>query len=333
MDQANMGGIVCEDALALEPPEELAMEMRWNIQDFLPLALQNDFYNIIQYFIIELFKIKQKTNGASRVPLRLLLNGNLDSTQRDAGKAGEVDAVIEFIARRLTRKLLKVIGAVQDRHMDAIGHPELMAEFEFPVRPGSHLQFNNPELELVKSVCATFTLAKEYQVEIGLLRRNLLELIGIREFANEAIFRNPCEPLKLSNVPCRHCDALRDFDFCRDPELIPNNIDISPRWLCSNCGGEYDRTAIEFSLMQLALTIERSVSQQDMRCSKCQQIRSNNVSLYCQCSGSHLYTINKADLRQKLRTIVNIAIVHNLVRLKVRHTSLIPLYRFLHDTW
>jgi DNA polymerase epsilon subunit 1 len=333
MDQANLGGIVCEDPLALEPPEELAMEMRWNILDFLPSALQNDFYNIVQYFIIELFKIKQKTNGASRVPLRRLLNGDLDSTQRDVGKAGGMDAVTEFIARRLTRKLLKVIGTVQDRHRDAFGHPELMAEFEFPVRPGSHLQLNNPELELVKSVCATFTLAKEHQVEIGLLKRNLLELIGIREFANEAIFRNPCEPLKLSNVPCRHCDALRDFDFCRDPELIPNNLDISPRWLCMNCGGEYDRTAIEFSLMQLTLTIERSVSQQDMRCSKCQQIRSSNVSLYCQCSGSHLYTINKVDLRRKLRTIVNIAIVHNLLRLKVRHTSRIPLYRFLLDTW
>jgi DNA polymerase epsilon subunit 1 len=317
MDQANMGGIVCEDPLALEPPQELAMEMQWNIQEFLPPAIQNDFYNIIRYFIVELFQIKQKTNGASRAPFRLFLNSNLDPTQRDMGKANETDAVLEFIARRLTRKLLKIIGAVQERHENAKTDGELMVEFGFPVRPGSHLQLNNPVLELVKFVCATFALAKEYQVEIGLLKRNLLELIGVREFANEAIFRNPCEPLKLSNVPCRHCDTLRDFDFCRDPELIPNNIDISPRWLCLNCGGEYDRTSIEFALMHLVLSIERSISQQDMRCFKCQQIRSNNVSLYCQCSGTQLYTVNKADVRRKLRTIVNIAIVHNLGRLKV----------------
>jgi DNA polymerase epsilon subunit 1 len=317
MDQANLGGIVCEDPLALEPPKEIAIEMRWNIQEFLPTAIQNDFNGIVQYFIIELFQIKQKTNGASRAPLRLLLNGNLDSTQRDAGKSNETDAVLEFIARRLTRKLLKIIGAVQEKYEDAKMDEALVAEFAFPVRAGSHLRLNNPVLELVKFVCATFVLAKEYQVEIGLLKRNLLELIGVREFANEAIFRNPCEPLKLSNVPCRHCDALRDFDFCRDPELIPNNIDMSPTWLCFTCGGEYDRTSIEFALMQLALTIERSISQQDMRCSKCKQIRSNNVSLYCQCSGTQLYTVNKADVRRKLRTIVNIAIVHNLGRLKV----------------
>ena len=318
MDQANMGGIVCEDPLALEPLEELAMEMRWNIQDFLPPAIQDDFYGIVQYFIIEMFKIKQKTNGASRAPLRVLANGNMDSTQRDAGKANEMDAVVEFIARRLTRKLLKIVNMVQERHKDAVTSGTDMEEFAFPVRAGSHLQLTNPVLELVKFVCATFALAKEYQVEIGLLKRNLLELVGVREFANEAIFRNPCEPLKLSNVPCRHCDALRDFDFCRDPELIPNNGNISPRWLCSNCGGEYDRTSIEFALMQLALSIERSVSQQDMRCSKCQQIRSSDMSLYCQCSGTQLYTINKADVRRKLRTLVNIAMVHNLGRLKVR---------------
>ncbi|RDB26807.1 DNA polymerase epsilon catalytic subunit A [Hypsizygus marmoreus] len=318
MDQANMGGIVCEDPLALEPPDELSLEMRWNIQTFLPPTLQGDFYTVVQFFIVELFKIKQRTNGASRVPLRALANGGTDPTQRDAGKIKEMEAVLEFITRRLTRKLLKVIGNAEERYRDYKMHGEAGGDFEFPVRPGAQLHMAKPVLELIKFVCATFALAKEHQVEIGLLKRNLLELIGVREFANEAIFRNPCEPLKLHNVPCRHCDVLRDFDFCRDPELMPNNIDISPKWLCANCGGEYDRTAIEFALMQMVLTIEVTFAQQDLRCSKCQQIRSDNVSMYCQCSGTQAFTVNKADMRRKLRTIVNIAAVHNLGRLKER---------------
>lgn len=318
MDQANFGGIVCEDPLALEPPEELSMEMRWNIQEFLPPAIQQDFYGVVQYFIIELFKIKQKTNGATRVPLRVLPDGAPDLTQRDAGKTKEMDAVLEFIARRLTRKLLKVVGIVQDRYKDAMMSEEIIHGFDFPDLAGSHLNLKNPVLELVKFVCATFALVKEFHVEIGLLKRNLLELIGVREFSSDAAFRNPCEPLKLPNVPCRHCDALRDFDFCRDPELVPNNLDVSPRWLCSTCGGEYDRTAIELSLMQMVYTMERTMGQQDLRCSKCQQIRSDNVSLYCHCSGTQTYTVNKADLRRKLRTIVSIAKVHNLGRLRVR---------------
>lgn len=193
---------------------------------------------------------------------------------------------------------------------------QTLANWEFPILPGSHLHLTNPELELVKFVCAIFALSKEHQIEVGLLRRSVLDLIGVREFANVAIFHNPCEPLKLSNVPCRHCDALRDFDFCRDPELLPDNLEVNARWLCQDCGGEYDRTMIEFALIDMAFELERRFSQQDLRCGKCKQIRTDNVSRHCQCSGSYQLTINKADVRRKLRTIVNVSMVHNLARLR-----------------
>ncbi|KAJ7642294.1 hypothetical protein B0H17DRAFT_960164 [Mycena rosella] len=318
MDQANMGGIVCLDPLALEAPDELAIEMQWNIAFFLPPAIQPDFNAAIQYYIIEQFKLRQRINGGARAPLRIIRNadGTPDSTQRDSAKTKEMEATQEFIARRLTRKLLKTVGSVQDRYRDAMMNDELMGGFEFPILPGSHLHLTNPVLELVKSVCATFALAREYQVEVGLLKRNLLELIGVREFASEAAFRNPCEPLKLFNVPCRHCDALRDMDFCRDPELLPDKGNVSPRWVCSSCKGEFDRLAIEFTLMDVVFSLERSFAQQDLRCSKCQQIQSDNVSRYCQCSGTYQFTLSKAEVRRKLRTIVNVAIVHNLSRLK-----------------
>jgi DNA polymerase epsilon subunit 1 len=318
MDQANMGGIVCENPLAVVPPDELAIEMRWNIESFLPPAIQADFSSVIQLFIVELFRIRQKTNDATRAPLRVLQNGAPDATQRDVGKANEMDDTREFIARRLTRKLLKVVGNVQSRSRDAIMHEELSAGFQFPTHPGAHLKLTNPVLELVKFMCTVFALAKDYHVEIGLLKRNLLELVGVKEFATEAIFYNPCEPLKLSNVPCRHCDALREFDFCRDIELIPDNLEAAPRWLCQHCGGEYDRSAIELMLMEVVYTLERTFAQQDLKCSKCKQIQSDNVSRYCQCSGTYQLTVSKADVRRKLRTVVNVALVHNLDRLKVR---------------
>jgi DNA polymerase epsilon subunit 1 len=317
MDQANMGGIICEDPLAIEAPEELSMEMRWNIGDFLPRPIQGDFSSVVQFFIVELFRIRQKTNQASRAPLRVLQNALPETTQRDAGKLKELETTREFIARRLTRKLLKVVGNIQERHRDSMMHEEQLADFEFPVLPGSHLHLTNPVLEFVKFICATFGLAREYQVEIGLLKRSLLELAGVKEFSNDATFRNPCEPLKLSNVPCCHCDGLRDFDFCRDPGLLPSNLSVSPRWLCSTCGGEYDRLVIELSLMAMLHGLECTFVQQDLTCSKCKQIQSDNVSRYCQCSGAYQFTLNKADVRRKLRTVVNVALVHNLGRLRV----------------
>ena len=318
MDPANMGGIVCEDPLALEPPEELAMEMRWNIQKFLPPAIQDDFASAIQYFILEMFKLKQKANSVTRVPIRFIENGEPDSTQRDVAKVNEHDGIVEFISKKLTRKMLKLVDGVQTRYDDSFGDQDSQ-EFKFPTLPGSHLHLESPPLEFVKFVCAVFSLAKEYQVEIGILKRTLLDLIGVREFASEATFRNPCEPLKLSNVPCRHCDYLRDFDFCRDPELLPDNVNVNPKWYCANCGGEYDRVAIEFALIEMTRTLERAFAQQDLRCGKCQQIQSDNVSRNCtKCSGPYQLTMNKADARRKLRTIVNVAREYNLTRLKVR---------------
>ena len=323
MDYANFGGVICEDPLALEPPEELTIEMRWNIENFLPPAIQSDFSSVIQYFIVELYKVRQKANEGSRAPLRILQNSAPDVTQRDAGRAKELDATREFIAKKLTRKLLRIVGSIQTKHRDSAYDEALHAQFTFPILPGSYLALTNPVLEFVKFTCAVIGLAEDYQVEIGLLKRNLLDLAGVREFANEAIFRNPCETLKLSNVTCKTCDALRDFDFCRDPELMPNGSAVGPpKWICRGCDCEYDRAVIEMELVRMVGVIEKSFAQQDMRCSKCKQVRSDNASRWCQCSGSYQLVVGKAEMKRKLRTVLNVAIVHNFARLKVRSESI-----------
>jgi DNA polymerase epsilon subunit 1 len=318
MDPANLGGIVCEDPLAVETPEQLSMEMKWNIQTFLPPAIQNDFASAIRYFVIEMFRTRQRNGGNTRVPLRILQNGAPDATQADTAKTKEMDSFREFISRKLARKLLKIVGNVQERHRDTLihglGDP---ADWEFPLLPGSHLNFSNPVLELMKSICAALLLANDYTVELGLVRRSVLELVGVREFSQDAVFVNPCEPLRLANVPCRHCDSMQDFDFCRDPTLLPGQREVAPRWTCGSCGGEYDRTAIELALIGRVHDLERRFAQQDLRCAKCGQIRSDNLSRHCQCSGAYQLTVNKAEARRKLRTMVNVAIVHNLARLRV----------------
>lgn len=322
MDSANFGGIVCDDPLALEPPAELTIEMRWNIETFLPPPIQEDFRSAIQYFIVELYKVRQKANENSRAPLGVLQNFAPDVTQQDARKAKELDATREFISRKLTRKLLRLVGSVKTKHRESVYDEDLHSQFTFPVLPGSYLTLTNPVLEFVKFTCAVIGLAEDYQVEIGLLKRNLLDLAGVREFANDAIFRNPCETLKLSNVACKMCDALHDFDFCRDPELMPDGLAVGPpKWMCRVCDSEYDRAAIEMELVRMVGIIEKSFTQQDMRCCKCKQVRSDNASRYCQCSGSYQLVVGKAEMKRKLRTVLNVAIVHSFARLKVSFES------------
>jgi len=327
MDQANAGGIVCEDPLSVDPPEELVVEMRWNIQLFLPPAIQSEFSDLVRYFLLEMYNAAQKEG--QRAPLRVLANGAPDATQRDVNKVRERDAVRDFISRRLTRKLFRAIENVQARVRAAIGDPEAERALSFPVLPGSHLTLTAPAVELTKFACAVFALATPFENEVGLLTRNALELLGVRAFGEDAAFRNPCAPLRLSSVPCRHCDALRDFDFCRDADLLPRSGGGSsssssggggegrPRWVCARCGAEHDRTAVEFELIERVHALERAAAQQDLRCSRCAQLRSDHVARVHDCGGSFGNTVNRKDVRRMLRTMVNVAITHDLGRLRV----------------
>jgi DNA polymerase epsilon subunit 1 len=103
----------------LTPPEEFTIEIRWNIQTFLPLAIQDDFGAVVQFFIVELFKIRQKHNEGSRAPFRVLRNLAPELTQPGPSKINEIDATREFIARKLTRKSLRLIGTIQAKQRDA----------------------------------------------------------------------------------------------------------------------------------------------------------------------------------------------------------------------
>ncbi|KAI0001143.1 hypothetical protein BJV77DRAFT_958771 [Russula vinacea] len=315
MDQANAGGIVCEDPLSVDLPEELVVEMRWNIELFLPPAIQGEFTDLVRYFLLEMYKAARKEG--QRAPLRVLANGAPDMTQPDANKVRERDTVRDFISRRLTRKLFRAIETVQTRVRAAIGDPEAERELSFPLLPGSHLTLTDPVAELTKFACAVFALASPFEKEVGLLSRNALELVGVNAFGEEAAFRNPCAPLRLMGVPCRHCDALRDFDFCRDADLLPRPGESGrPRWACTRCGAEHDRTAVEFELIERVHALERAAAQQDLRCARCAQVRADHVARLHDCGGSFNNTVNRTDMRRALRTMVNVAIVHDLSRLR-----------------
>ena len=62
-------------------------------------------------------------------------------------------------------------------------------------------------------------------------RRDLLKLIGVREFAEEAVFRDPCCSFVLAEVICEACNNCRDIDLCRDPFTVyDENADRLVSW-------------------------------------------------------------------------------------------------------
>lgn len=86
--------------------------------------------------------------------------------------------------------------------------------------PGRHLKVTNPTLEFVKSICKVGKLiyaSSEYEVtgfaflqvlsldrtvdeEVTQLRRDLLKLVGVNEFSDEAQWVDPCLSYVLSEV-------------------------------------------------------------------------------------------------------------------------------------
>ncbi|KAG8956944.1 DNA polymerase epsilon catalytic subunit [Tulasnella sp. 419] len=322
MDNANLGGVVCEDPLAEQTSGPIPIAMQWNIESFLPAAVQPYFRSTVRKFILELYKTKSSHTNSSRTPLRLVQNltqGGSEQQVQGVEKAKENLAIESFITKNLTRLMLNNVTKLTKEQNDALTDETIPDDFRFPLLPGSHLNLTDPILEFIKFTCAVFGLVKDFSNEFGILKKNLLGMIGVREFSEEAVFKNPCQPFKLPMVICRVCNTMRDFDFCRDVDLLPKDPHQSRsniRWRCAQCECDYDQKAIETALIDIVRKTVTSFQLQDLKCSKCKQIKSDNMSLYCNCSGSYQFTAAKADVRRRLRTIVNVATFHGLTLLK-----------------
>lgn len=70
---------------------------------------------------------------------------------------------------------------------------------------------------------------------------------------------------------------------------------------------------IEKTLVDLCARKIKSFLVQDMRCAKCQQLRKNNLSAYCGCSGKWVYKeMDAQSLREQLAVVKQKAEFHGL---------------------
>lgn len=52
--------------------------------------------------------------------------------------------------------------------------------------------------------------------QVNKLNRDLLRLVDVGEFSEEAQFRDPCRSYMLPEVICRSCNFCRDLDLCKE---------------------------------------------------------------------------------------------------------------------
>lgn len=238
-----------------------------------------------------MYRAKRLANGDEREPLRALPSSTQSTGPApDPTKEKEVAQGRKIIGKKLTRKMLQLVQSILLQQKQAPTHPEVAAQLAFPTLPGAYLRPTNPALEFVKTVCHVFGLARELGVEVQVLKRNLLDLVGVKEFADLAIFKNPCEVLKLPSVICTQCQSSRDLDLCRDPERLPQLVEVEvsgggdvedeeegggrttqwvlnpPRnnaWLCPQ-GHLLDATAIEIRLVDYVQRLTLQYQLQDV---------------------------------------------------------------------
>lgn len=326
MDSANLGGIVSEDPYATSERSGPCVVMSWNIESFFPPAVRAAFHQDLRRIIVELYAEHQAHADIERAPLRVLDNLTQDASAapQDEVQQKTNEAVTKYIETRLTRRLLGRVSKILTSQKQAFVEEEMPAEWLYPLLPGSHRNMATPVIEYVKAMCASLSLIRTHSNEVGILRRNLLELVGVREFASEAGWTDPSARCRVPHVVCRTCTHVRDFDLCRDADLmerIPSRTRTGmteTKWNCSSCNSAYDRRAIESTLIDNVRSLIAAHQAQDLKCTRCKQIRSDDMSPHCKCAGAWQLTIGRAEALRRIRVLANVATFHGLPFLKVR---------------
>jgi DNA polymerase epsilon subunit 1 len=303
-DEFNYGGKGCKEVVE-EENQTVENIMCWQIAQFLPPTLQPTFNDWVVEFI-ELMHARKRpahadgsTPRLTQIPLRPLTVDPNEQTQ--------------ILPKTFTKPLFKQISTLLRRQHTEMLHPELASDYEFPQLPGSHLKLSNPVLQLVKSIMQVLSLDRAISLEARMLRKDLLNLFEIREFSAEATFANPSAALTIRGVICDECTSSRDLDLCRDASLLPplpaTSTDTAPapsKWKCDNCDSTYDKLRIEEQLVSEVQKIVLEWCTQDLKCSKCKRLRSNEFMEHCACAGEWVGTRDRKDVKKKLGVYGNV---------------------------
>lgn len=319
MDEYNYGGRCCYE-ITNDDVQNLYPVSNWQIQKFLPIIYQNEFEDWLIIFLDALTKYKNETmlgsstqqgiHSTQRVTqISHILKGQKKLQEEEEGEVVAGDnigdgEVINTFRKPLYSRIEKLIK----RQYESILNPELSKEYEFPTLPGSYFKMTNPTLELVKYLCAVFGLSQRRNIEVRILRKDLLSIFDIKEFSKESIFQNPSTSLKIPLVVCDYCNFIKDIDFCRDSE--------QEIWNCGKCSKAYNRVSLEEHLILEYCKLITRYYVQDLKCSKCHQIKSDNLSPYCKCSGKWVETINYLEIEKRKAVFANVSKMYNLLLLR-----------------
>ncbi|CEP06775.1 hypothetical protein [Parasitella parasitica] len=303
MDEKNYAGVMAsEDQEHNHTP---VVTKKWNIEDYLPEVSRTLFSKQTAAFVYKVYTFKRQFPRAIGSQMR---------QESDAAPDPRVQNLQRYVKQDVARKMLRKLPLLIRRQEEQLAHAD--ADMAFPQLAGSHLAMDNPALEYVKSVCAVLNLDSRVEDQVRVLKRSALEVVGgISDFSDMAQFRNPCEYFKLTEIICSYCNYTTDLDFCRDKELMPKQGHIQA-WRCKGCHSEYDKRLIEDRMITQIQTWFTANDIQDLRCSRCHTIKTENLMRQCdKCGSEYTKTLSKPELERKLKVFRNVAKEQQLTRL------------------
>ncbi|XP_026665327.2 DNA polymerase epsilon catalytic subunit A isoform X2 [Phoenix dactylifera] len=313
MDQYNYGGIQAKSTTLspienLEDEAEVDIVSSWDIAEYLPKITQDHFVLIVSEFLYIPWKYL-KEQVATRTTMRDD-NACTQSITIPAAEALEV-CVTEYlkdqISNYFTEKLLRIVRDTLHhfKGRNKIDNNE-SAYHGLSQSTDSRVHKGDAALEFIKHVCAVLALDQNVQHDILRMRKNLLKLVHVKEFAPEAQFHDPSPSFILPNVICSYCNDCRDLDLCRDSALSDSE------WRCSvpQCGQSYNREQMENSLLQMVRQREKLYHLQDLACLRCRQIKAAHLAEQCVCGGSFRCKEDSFEFLRKMQVFLKIAANH-----------------------
>jgi DNA polymerase epsilon subunit 1 len=319
-DAYNYGGKGCSEVVEAEN-QSLDTIMNWQMATFLPASMQPTFESWVVEFVNIMHERKRPNSHlpdssaprATQIPFKSITEEAPDS-----------DDPNNSLPRDFVKALTKQVTAIARRQQHEIHHQDLAGDYIFPSLPGSHLELDNPALQLVKSIMQVLSLDRTLNLSSRQLRANLLALFDVREFSAAAAFANPSASFVVKNIVCDDCCAVRDMDLCRDADILPppvvdevgsaNNLPkVLPKWRCGTCNAELNRLVIEERLVGRIQALFAQWVTQDLKCVKCKRLRVNEFMEHCACAGEWVGTaVSKGEILRRLDVAGNVARWYNL---------------------
>ncbi|XP_041968884.1 DNA polymerase epsilon catalytic subunit 1 isoform X2 [Aricia agestis] len=252
-----------------EGESEGAVSMHWNIANFLPAAVREYLLGAVGGYI--------------------------------SAAAAHRDALPALLTGEMAQKLFQITEKINTRW------PTLRAE-DVAVRPGLRadaLAGTTPALLFITALCRVLELDDTIQDEVLVVRRQLLRLVGAGEWGAAAQWREPGAPCRLPEVSCAVCNHCRDVDLAADPATTVGYD--HPVLLCPSCGTAYENQVLEWRLIETMNRRTMSYTLQDLACSRCHQVKRENLSVVCDCAGEFSLMVSLKEIQQQLETLKTIA--------------------------